>query len=65
MRNNPSGFIADSKMCKTIFGEISLIDKDTGILAQIIIVDHVNGNKLKCKKSLKDKFVAIGETIMH
>lgn len=42
--------IAVNKMYKTIFDEINLIGEDTGILPQIIIVDHVDGNNLECKK---------------
>lgn len=44
--------IAVNKMYKTIFDEINSIGEDTGILRQIIIVDHVDGNNLECK----DKF---------
>ena len=28
---------------------MKLIEKETGILPQIIIVDHVDGNNLECK----------------
>lgn len=42
--------IAVNKMYQTIFDEINLIAKDTGILPQIIIVDHVDGNNLECKE---------------
>lgn len=41
---------AVNKMYKTIFDEINLIEKETGILPQIIIVDHVDGDNLECKK---------------
>ena len=44
-----SDLIAVNKMYKTIFDEINFIGKDTGILPQIIIVDHVDGNNLECK----------------
>lgn len=36
-------------MYKTIFDEINSIGEDTGILPQIIIVDHVDGKNLECK----------------
>lgn len=42
--------IAVDKMYKTIFDEINFIGKETGILPQIIIVDHVDGNNLECKE---------------
>lgn len=42
--------IAVNKMYKTIFDEINSIGEDTGILPQIIIVDHVDGNNLECKE---------------
>lgn len=42
--------IAVDKMYKTIFNEINFIGKETGILPQIIIVDHVDGNNLECKE---------------
>ncbi|MBR2411201.1 MAG: DUF3732 domain-containing protein [Clostridia bacterium] len=41
--------IAVNKMYKTIFDEINSIGEDTNILPQIIIVDHVDGDKLECK----------------
>lgn len=41
--------VAVNKMYKTIFDEINLIGEETGILPQIIIVDHVDGNSLECK----------------
>ncbi len=40
---------AVNKMYTTIFDEIKLIEKETGIQPQIIIVDHVDGNNLECK----------------
>lgn len=45
--------IAVNKMYKTIFDEINSIGKDTGILPQIIIVDHVDGNNLECEEEFK------------
>ena len=42
--------VAVNKMYKTIFDEINLIGQETGILPQIIIVDHVDGNSLECKE---------------
>lgn len=42
--------LAVNKMYKTIFDEINCIGKDTGVLPQIIIVDHVDGDNLECKK---------------
>lgn len=41
--------MAVNKMYKTIFDEINSIGEDTGILPQIIIVDHVDGKNLECK----------------
>lgn len=41
--------MAVNKMYKTIFDEVNSIGKDTGILPQIIVVDHVDGNNLECK----------------
>lgn len=40
---------AVNKIYTTIFDEMKLIEKETGILPQIIIVDHVDGNNLECK----------------
>ena len=40
---------AVNKMYQTIFDEINKIGAETGILPQIIIVDHVDGNNLECK----------------
>ena len=45
--------MAVNKMYKTIFDEIKVISKDTGILPQIIIVDHVDGENLECKEEFK------------
>lgn len=42
--------LAVNKIYKTIFDEINCIGKDTGVLPQIIIVDHVDGDNLECKK---------------
>ncbi len=47
---------AVNKMYKTIFDEINLIEKDTGVLPQIIIVDHVDGDNLECKREF-NKYV--------
>ena len=44
---------AVNKMYKTIFDEFTSIQKDTGILPQIIIADHVNGDELEVKESFK------------
>lgn len=46
--------IAVNKMYKTIFDEINSIGNDTGILPQIIVVDHVDGNKLECKQEFEE-----------
>lgn len=46
--------MAVNKMYKTIFDEINLIGKDTGIVPQIIIVDHVDGNNLECKEEFEE-----------
>lgn len=40
-------------MYKTIFDEINSIGEDTGILPHIIIVDHVDGKDLECKKEFE------------
>ena len=40
-------------MYKTIFDEIGSIEKDTGILPQILIVDHVDGHALE----IRDEFL--------
>lgn len=41
---------AVNQMYKTIFDEINSIGKETGVLPQILIVDHVAGNDLEIKK---------------
>ena len=41
-------------MYKTIIHEINDIGKDTGILPQILIVDHVDGKDLE----IKDEFLS-------
>lgn len=41
---------AVNQMYKTIFNEINSIGKDTDILPQILIVDHVDGNDLEIKE---------------
>ena len=51
---NPTDLLAVNKMYKTIFDEINYICKDTGILPQIIIVDHVDGDNLECKEEFND-----------
>lgn len=45
--------MAVNKMYKTIFDEINSIGEDTGILPHIIIVDHVDGKDLECKKEFE------------
>lgn len=45
--------MAVNKMYKTIFDEINSIGKDTGIMPQIIIVDHVDGKNLECKEEFE------------
>ena len=40
---------AVNDMYKTIFDEINNIGKETGVLPQILIVDHVDGNDLEIK----------------
>ena len=45
--------IAVNNMYKTIFDEINLIGSETGILPQIIIVDHVDGKKLECREEFE------------
>lgn len=44
---------AVNKMYQTIFDEINSIGDDAGILPQIIIVDHVDGNDLESKDEFK------------
>lgn len=45
--------MAVNNMYKTIFDEISNIQDDTGVLPQIIIVDHVDGKELDVKDEFK------------
>lgn len=45
-----SDISAVNKMYQTIFNEINSIEEDTGVLPQIIIVDHVDGNDLDCSQ---------------
>lgn len=45
-----SDIAAVNKMYKTIFDEIKEIERETGILPQIIIVDHVDGDNLEIKE---------------
>lgn len=45
--------VAVGKMYKTIFDEVHGIEKDTGVLPQILIVDHVDGHALE----IKDEFL--------
>lgn len=42
--------IAVGKMYKTIFDEVKGIEADTGILPQVLIVDHVDGYALEIKE---------------
>ncbi|MDD4673918.1 MAG: DUF3732 domain-containing protein [Bacteroidales bacterium] len=49
-----SDIIAVNKMYKTIFDEINKIGETTGLLPQILIVDHVDGHNLE----IKDEFTA-------
>ena len=42
----PSDLDAVDRIYKTIFDEVHLIQEDTGILPQVIIVDHVDGTNL-------------------
>ena len=41
--------VAVGKMYKTIFGEVNGIATDTGVLPQVLIVDHVDGYALDNK----------------
>lgn len=50
--HSPADIIAVNKIYKTIFDEVNAIGNDTGILPQIIIVDHVTGDNLE----IKDEF---------
>ncbi|MFB2011395.1 DUF3732 domain-containing protein [Flintibacter sp. P01028] len=45
--------VAVGKMYKTIFDEVHGIERDTGVLPQILIVDHVDGHALE----IKDEFL--------
>ena len=45
---------AVNEMYKTIFDEINGIGEDTGVLPQILIVDHVDGKDLE----IKDEFLS-------
>lgn len=45
--------VAVGNMYQTIFDEIALIGSETGFLPQILIVDHANGDNLKCKDVFK------------
>lgn len=47
---------AVNKMYKTIFDEINSIGDETGVLPQIIIVDHVDGSNLESKDEF-EKYV--------
>ncbi len=49
-----SDLLAVNKIYKTIFDEVNLIEKETGILPQMIIVDHVDGDNLDCKDEFND-----------
>lgn len=49
-----SDLLAVNKIYKTIFDEVNLIEKETGILPQMIIVDHVDGDNLDCKEEFND-----------
>lgn len=50
----PKDLIAVNNMYQTIFDEINSIGNDTGVLPQIIVVDHVDGEKLDCKKEFEN-----------
>ena len=45
--------VAVGNMYKTIFDEVKSIEKDTKVLPQVLIVDHVDGTDLK----IKDEFL--------
>lgn len=49
-----SDITAVNNMYKTIFNEIDSIKTDTGILPQLIIVDHVDGELLEVKKQFRE-----------
>lgn len=46
--------VAVNSMYQTIFDEIKLIGSESGILPQIIIVDHVDGKNLVCENEFKN-----------
>ena len=46
--------VAVNSMYQTIFDEIKLIGSDSGIVPQIIIVDHVDGKNLDCENEFKN-----------
>ena len=54
-KDNPSAKDLDavSNIYTTIFNEIKSIETNTGVLPQIIIVDHVDGSLLKCKEEFE------------
>ena len=49
----PADLMAVGSMYKTIFDEVLKIGEDTGILPQVLIVDHVDG----CALEIKDEFL--------
>lgn len=44
---------AVNKMYTTIFDEVNSIGQDTGVLPQLIIVDHVDGKDLACRNEFE------------
>ena len=50
---NQPDLLAVNNMYKTIFDEINLIGWETGVLPQIIIVDHVDGTVLECREEFQ------------
>lgn len=40
-------------MYTTIFDEVNSIGQDTGVLPQLIIVDHVDGKDLACRNEFE------------
>lgn len=48
-----SDIVAVGKMFKTIFDEVKAIETDTGILPQVLIVDHVDGTALENKSEFE------------
>lgn len=46
--------VAVNSMYQTIFDEIKMIGSESGILPQIIIVDHVDGKNLDCENEFKN-----------